>query len=130
MVLARAERKAPRQIAERIVAHIDTDPLLEGVEIAGPGFMNFRFHPAAWHQILPIVDEAGERYGWSQPNGKASASSSCLPTRRVPCTSGTLARGIQDAVARLLEAQGWDVTREYYVNDAGRQVDTLKRARR
>ena len=130
MVLARSERKAPRQIAERIVAHIDTDhALLEGVEIAGPGFMNFRFHPAAWHQILPIVDEAGERYGWSQPNGKSVCVEFVSANPTGPLHIGH-ARGAftGDAVARLLEAQGWDVTREYYVNDAGRQVDTLARS--
>jgi len=130
MILARVERKAPRQIAALIQAHIDTsDGLMDRVEIAGPGFMNFFFHPAAWHQVLPVVVAAGDRYGWQPSNERRVNVEFVSANPTGPLHIGH-ARGAftGDAVARLLEAQGWQVTREYYVNDAGRQVQTLARS--
>ena len=130
MILARVERKSPRQIASLIQTHIDSsDALLDRVEIAGPGFMNFFFHPAAWHQVLPLVARSGDRYGWKASHQQRVCVEFVSANPTGPLHIGH-ARGAftGDAVARLLESQGWQVTREYYVNDAGRQVDTLARS--
>jgi arginyl-tRNA synthetase len=127
--LARAERKAPRAIAEIIVAHLD-DPegLLAGIEIAGPGYLNFRFSPRFWAMCLAEVEEPG--YGLpSIGSGQRVLIEfvSANPTGPLHVGHG---RGavLGDSVARLLEATGYDVFREYYVNDAGKQIATLARS--
>ena len=124
--LARAERKAPRAIAETIVAHLeDPEGLLAGVEIAGPGYLNFRFSPRFWAPA------------WPRSSGPTTALPAFGDGRRVLIEfvsanpTGPLHVGhgrgavLGDAVARLLEATGYEVTREYYVNDAGKQIATL-----
>jgi arginyl-tRNA synthetase len=124
--LARAERQPPRAIAEAIVANIeDPDGLLAGVEIAGPGYLNFRFSPRFWQECLAEV----ERPGYGLPALGAGQRVlvefvSVNPTGPLHVGHG---RGavLGDAVARLLDAAGYDVTREYYVNDAGKQMATL-----
>ena len=127
--LARSERKAPQQIAEIIRGHID-DPegWLVGIEIAGPGYLNFRFSPQFWQTCLADV----ERPDYGLPTFGAGRRIliefvSANPTGPLHVGHG---RGavLGDALARLLEAAGFDVTREYYVNDAGKQVATLARS--
>lgn len=127
--LARGERKAPRAIAEAIIAHIeDPEGLLAGVEIAGPGYLNFRFSPRFWAQTLREI----ERPDFGRPNiggGRRVLVEfvSANPTGPLHVGHG---RGavLGDAVSRLLAFAGYDVTREYYVNDAGKQVATLARS--
>ena len=127
--LARAERKSPQAIAKAIVEHIeDPDGLLAGVEIAGPGYLNFRFSPRFWQACLTDV----ERPDYGAPalgGGKRVLIEfvSANPTGPLHVGHG---RGavLGDAVARLLRASGYDVTREYYVNDTGKQVATLARS--
>jgi arginyl-tRNA synthetase len=127
--LARAERRPPRAIAETIVAHIeDSDGLLADVEIAGPGYLNFRFSPRFWQTCLQDV----ERPDYGRPSLGAGQRVlvefiSANPTGPLHVGTG---RGavVGDVVARLLAAAGYDVTREYYVNDAGKQVATLARS--
>jgi arginyl-tRNA synthetase len=124
--LARPERKPPRAIAEAIVAHLeDPDGLLAGVEIAGPGYLNFRFSPRFWAACLTDV----ERPAYGLPalgRGQRVLVEfvSANPTGPLHVGHG---RGavLGDAVSRLLQAAGYEVTREYYVNDAGKQVVTL-----
>jgi arginyl-tRNA synthetase len=127
--LARPERKAPAAIAKAIVDHIeDPQGILAAVEIAGPGFINFRFSPRFWAQCLAEV----ERDDFAKPNvGQGTKILiefvSANPTGPLHVGHG---RGavLGDGVARLLAHAGFDVTREYYVNDAGKQVDTLARS--
>ncbi|HSP98119.1 MAG TPA: arginine--tRNA ligase [Candidatus Dormibacteraeota bacterium] len=127
--LARGERKAPRAIAEAIIAHLeDPEGLLAGVEIAGPGYLNFRFSPRFWAQTLRDI----ERPDFGRPNlggGRRVLVEfvSANPTGPLHVGHG---RGavLGDAVSRLLAFAGYDVTREYYVNDAGKQVATLARS--
>ena len=127
--LARPERKAPRAIAETIIAHIDDrDGLLANVEIAGPGYLNFRFSPRFWAEMLRET----ERSDFGRPaigGGRRVLIEfvSANPTGPLHVGHG---RGavLGDAVARLLDFAGYDVTREYYVNDAGNQVATLARS--
>src|SRR5512135_505723 len=128
MLLAREERKPPRGVAEAIVGHLDKDAsIFAAVEIAGPGFINFRVSDAAWRRVLLEIDEAGERYGTSgsgQGRKVQVEFVSANPTGPLHIGHGRGA-AIGDAVCRLLAASGWDVTREFYYNDAGQQIANL-----
>ena len=127
--LARPERKAPRAIAEAIIAHIeDPEGMLAGVEIAGPGYLNFRFSPRFWAQTLREIEQP--EFGRPNVGGGRRVLVefvSANPTGPLHVGHG---RGavLGDAVSRLLAFAGYDVTREYYVNDAGKQVETLARS--
>jgi arginyl-tRNA synthetase len=128
MLLARGEKKPPRAVADTIVRNIqDRDGILADVSIAGPGFINFRFAPGYWWGMLRECDAAGERYGESgigQGQRVQVEYVSANPTG--PLHVGH-ARGAVtgDALARLLAATGHAVEREYYVNDAGNQMEML-----
>ncbi|HEX9023425.1 MAG TPA: arginine--tRNA ligase [Geobacteraceae bacterium] len=128
MLLAREERKAPRVVAEAIVGHLDKDAsIFSAVEIAGPGFINFRVGDAAWRKVLLSIDDAGERYGTSGSGlGRKVQVEfvSANPTGPLHIGHGRGA-AIGDAICRLLAAIGWDVTREFYYNDAGQQIANL-----
>lgn len=126
--LARALKKSPRQIAEAIVERLDADSrLISSVEIAGPGFINFRFTPAFYHEQLEEVARLGESYGRSD-FGKGVRTNvefvSANPTGPLHPGHGRNA-AIGDTVARLLEWTGHEVTREYYFNNAGNQMQQL-----
>jgi len=127
MLLAKPARRKPRDIAEQLVAAITTDGQLQKVEIAGPGFINFFLGPEAWHSVIDDILEQGERYGRSDC-GKGSRIQvefvSANPTGPLHVGHGRGA-AYGAAVADLLEAIGYAVHREYYVNDAGRQMDIL-----
>ncbi len=131
LMLARPAGRPPRALADAIVAHLeDPEGWLAGTEIAGPGFINFRFTPAFWQMLLRAALAAGEAYGRSTVGaGKRVHVEfvSANPTGPLHIGHG---RGavIGDVTARLLEAVGHDVVREYYVNDAGRQIDVLGRS--
>jgi arginyl-tRNA synthetase len=130
LVLARAAGRPPRQVAEAIVAHLrDPDGWLAGTEIAGPGFINFRMAAPFWRMILREALAAGEAYGRAAaPSGRRLHMEfvSANPTGPLHVGHG---RGavLGDVTARLLEAAGHEVEREYYVNDHGRQMDVLGR---
>ena len=129
MVLSKAAGKAPRAIAEALLARLAKLPEVRDVTIAGPGFLNWRLDPAVWRAELATLLREGEAYG-SSDLGKGVKVNveyvSANPTG--PLTVGH-ARGavVGDALASLLAKAGYDVTREYYINDAGAQVDTLAR---
>ncbi|MFN8627108.1 MAG: arginine--tRNA ligase [Candidatus Binatia bacterium] len=123
MALARRERKAPRAIAEAIVGHIaDADGLLAATDIAGPGYINFHFSPRFWAQCLTEIESAD--YG-PAPFGAGTKVLvefvSANPTGPLTVGHGRNAV-LGDAIARLLEATGHQVVREYYFNNAGRQM--------
>jgi len=130
MVLAKAAGKKPRELAERIVPLLASDPFVDKVEIAGPGFINLTLARAFWPSVLRMVLEQGESYGRSAI-GKGEAVNieyvSANPTgpMHVGHTRGAV---FGDALANLLAFAGFAVTREYYVNDAGAQVDILARS--
>jgi arginyl-tRNA synthetase len=130
MVLAKAAGASPRALAERIVPLIASDPHIDKVEIAGPGFINLTLASAFWPSVLRMVLEQGASYGRSAI-GKGEAVNveyvSANPTG--PMHVGHCRGAVfGDALANLLDFTGFAVTREYYVNDAGAQVDALARS--
>ena len=127
MGLAKPARQAPRQIAEAIISALPESPLVAATEIAGPGFINFRLTAEAHQRELTAVLDAGPAYGRAARTGGEPLIVefvSANPTGPLHVGHGRHA-AYGDSVANLLDAAGHDVHREYYVNDAGRQMDIL-----
>lgn len=127
MTLTKAARRNPREIAQAIVDELGDDARIDKVEIAGPGFINFFLAAATFRATIDDVLDAGGAYGRSQ----AGAGHKILiefvsanPTGPLHVGHGRGA-AVGDCLARLYEAVGWDVTREFYYNDAGVQIDNL-----
>jgi len=131
MVLASAVRRKPRDIARALVDHLeDAEGWIEKIEIAGPGFINFFMKGEVWAALLREVDDLGDRYGLSDLGGGKRVQVefvSANPTGPLHIGHG---RGavIGDVLANLLTATGHRVSREYYINDAGNQMNTLGRS--
>jgi arginyl-tRNA synthetase len=126
--LAREARMSPRTIAEAILAHLDDrDHVLASAEVAGPGFLNFSFTPNFWWARLAEAEAAGDRYGLSMENEGRRVSVefvSANPTGPLTVGHGRNAV-LGDGIVRVLEATGAAVHREYYFNNAGRQMTLL-----
>lgn len=130
MVLAKPANMQPRAIAEALAARLMADPRVAGADVAGPGFLNLRLDPALWHTLVRATLVAGTDYGRSTLGQGLKVNVefvSANPTgpMHVGHTRGAV---FGDALARLLSFAGWDVTREYYINDGGAQVDVLARS--
>ncbi|MDZ7317033.1 MAG: arginine--tRNA ligase [candidate division KSB1 bacterium] len=128
MALAKPLRKPPRVLAEEIVSRLQPDPFyIEKIEIAGPGFINFYLAPSCLQQaVLEIVRE-GEAYGQSRHGRRKRLQLefvSANPTGPLNIVSARAA-AVGDVLTNLLNACGYDAKREYYVNDAGRQIELL-----
>ena len=131
MMLAKPEGKPPRQIAQAIAdALVDDAGVISKVDIAGPGFLNFTLSDAVVQKTVRTVLQAGERWGRQPPKSGKKVMVEFVPANPTGPLHLGHARGafMGDAVARLLDAAGHDVTREFYVNDAGKQVETLGRS--
>jgi arginyl-tRNA synthetase len=131
MMLQKAEGKPPRQIAEAIVKGlVDTDRVVAKIDIAGPGFLNLTLNDAVIQRVARDVLVAGAQWGRRArgPHSKKVMVEFVSANPTGPVHIGH-ARGafMGDALARLLDAAGHDVTREFYINDFGKQVDTLGR---
>ena len=127
LTLAKVARRKPRELAEALVAALPESDQVDRVEIAGPGFINFHLSPAAWYAVVGTVLEAGDAYGRSELGGGRPVQVefvSANPTGPLHVGHGRGA-AYGATVADLLEAVGYRVHREYYVNDAGRQMDIL-----
>lgn len=125
--LAKAAKKNPRQLAEALLAALPSHADVVKVEIAGPGFINFHLAPAAWQGVVREVLAQGEAYGRSQQGGGQRAIVefvSANPTGPLHVGHGRHA-AFGATLANLLAAAGWQVHREYYINDAGRQMEIL-----
>ncbi len=131
MTLASLQRRNPRAIAEQIVSHLD-DPekIIERVEIAGPGFINFFIRKDFWTRLLRDADRLKEQYGTSSIGAGAKVQVEFVSANPTGPLHIGHARGAVtgDAIARILEASGYSVSREYYINDAGNQMDMLGRS--
>ena len=130
MVLNKAFGKPPRALAEVLAARLRLNPEIEQIDIAGPGFINLKLKPAVWPRVLNAVLAEGEAYGQSRIGGGKKANVeyvSANPTG--PLHVGHVRGAVfGDALAQLLVESGYEVTREYYINDAGAQVDVLARS--
>ncbi len=127
MILAKAAHRKPRELAELIVAALPASAYLQRVEIAGPGFINFFLAPTAYHEVIKEILDTGEAFGRSsQGVGRRVQVEfvSANPTGPLHVGHGRGA-AFGATVANLLEAMGFQVHREYYVNDAGRQMNIL-----
>lgn len=130
MVLAKPLGLKPRDLADRLVGELQKDPEVTEASVAGPGFINLRVAPVIWEQVLASILKAGLRYGEPEGSGGAKVNVeyvSANPTG--PMHVGHI-RGavVGDALANLLAFAGNDVVKEYYINDAGSQIDTLARS--
>jgi len=130
MVLAKDAKAKPRDLAETIAARLGADPLVARVDVAGPGFINLTLKPEAWFGALRIVLHEGAGYGRSavgageKVNVEYVSANPTGPMHVGHCRGAVFG----DALAGLLTFAGYDVTREYYINDAGAQVDVLARS--
>jgi len=127
LLLGKAAGADPRQLAADLIGALPASDCVEKVEIAGPGFINFFVSRAAWRQVIGDIRAAGAAYGNSAIGGGRTVLVefvSVNPTGPLHVGHGRGA-AYGDSVARLLSAAGYRVQREYYINDAGRQMDIL-----
>ncbi|MEO1238647.1 MAG: arginine--tRNA ligase [Pseudomonadota bacterium] len=130
MVLAKPAQMNPRELATAIAESLTSDARITSADVAGPGFINLRLDPAVWHDIVAEAIDAGAAYGHSGIGAGVKVNVefvSANPTGplHVGHTRGAV---FGDALARLLAYAGYEVTREYYINDGGAQVDVLARS--
>jgi arginyl-tRNA synthetase len=130
MVLAKEAKAKPRDLAEAIAARLREDALIAKVDIAGPGFINLTLKPQAWADALRTVLQEGEAYGRATASAVAKVNVEYVSANPTGPMHVGHCRGavFGDALANLLAFAGRDVTREYYINDAGAQVDVLGRS--
>jgi arginyl-tRNA synthetase len=130
MVLSKAARRKPRDIAEALLSRLKANPdVVEGA-VAGPGFINLRLRDSFWRERLRDCLEAGLAYGDSRMGNGHRINVEYVSANPTGPLHVAHARGavVGDALANLLLKAGYDVTKEYYINDAGAQVDTLGRS--
>ena len=130
MVLAKPAGIAPKALAEKLAARLAKLPDVTGVEIAGPGFINMRLADSYWQARIPDVLAAGTDYGSSTVGAGRRVNVEYVSANPTGPLHVAHARGavVGDALASLLAKAGYDVTREYYINDAGAQVDIFARS--
>jgi arginyl-tRNA synthetase len=130
MVLAKEAKAKPRDLAEAIATKLRADDLIASVEVAGPGFINLTLRPSAWSDAFRTVLREGAAYGQSpmgageKVNVEYVSANPTGPMHVGHCRGAVFG----DALCSLLDFAGYDVTREYYINDAGAQVDVLARS--
>jgi len=130
MVLAKQARMKPRDIAEKLAEKLKAQPDIETAEVAGAGFLNMRFAPSFWQAVVAAILKQGAAYGRvdlgrsERVNVEYVSANPTGPMHVGHCRGAVFG----DALANLLAFVGYDVTREYYINDAGAQVDMLARS--
>src|SRR6266481_966776 len=130
MVLAKEAKVKPRELADQIAAKLHADELIASVDVAGPGFINLTLKPKAWANELCTLLREGAAYGRSaigtgeKVNVEYVSANPTGPMHVGHCRGAVFG----DALASLLTFAGYDVAREYYINDAGAQVDVLARS--
>ena len=128
--LAKKTGSAPRDLAQALADTLAQDPGIESAEIAGPGFLNIRLDSGAQGSLVATVLEKGERYGYGDAMDGRRVNLefvSANPTGPIHL-GGTRWAAVGDALGRVLEASGAEVTREYYFNDHGAQIDRFSRS--
>src|SRR5438876_5750701 len=130
MVLAREAKARPRDLAEQVAAKLRADELIASVDVAGPGFINLTLKPKAWANELRTLLREGTSYGrraigaGEKVNVEYVSANPTGPMHVGHCRGAVFG----DALANLLQFAGFNVSREYYINDAGAQVDVLARS--
>src|SRR5512135_3690542 len=130
MVLAKEAKTKPRDLAEKIAERLRAEDVIASVDVAGPGFINLTLKAAVWTDTLRAILRAGNAYGQSaigageKVNVEYVSANPTGPMHVGHCRGAVFG----DALASLLQFTGHDVTREYYINDAGAQVDVLARS--
>ncbi len=131
MMLARAAKSAPRAIAENIVANLKADQLgATKIEIAGPGFINFYLDKSYLYNVMAEIEEEKEAYGnVNVADGKKVVVEFVSANPTGPMHMGNARGGaLGDTLSNVLSRAGWDVTKEFYINDAGAQIDKFGRS--
>ena len=130
MVLAKPAKMKPRDIADALAAKLVSDPEIAKTEVAGPGFLNITFKPIVWQRVVRGIRSAGAAYGRTDlghgecVNVEYVSANPTGPMHVGHCRGAVFG----DALASLLQFTGYDVTREYYINDAGGQVNVLAKS--
>jgi arginyl-tRNA synthetase len=129
MVLAKAAGKPPRAIAELLKPKLEQSKIISGVDIAGPGFINLRLSPVIWQKEVGVILSEGLAYGESKTGQGVKVNIEFVSANPTGPMHAGHVRGavIGDTLVRLMRKAGYDVTGEYYFNDAGAQVDVLAR---
>ncbi|HVI20758.1 MAG TPA: arginine--tRNA ligase, partial [Bacillus sp. (in: firmicutes)] len=128
MQLTRVAKKAPKMIAEELVAHFDnTKASIEKIEIAGPGFINFYMNNSYLTDLIPVVLESGDKYGETAVGSQQKVQVEFVSANPTGDLHLGHARGaaVGDSLCNILAKAGYDVSREYYINDAGNQINNL-----
>ncbi|WP_449538102.1 arginine--tRNA ligase [Ferdinandcohnia sp. Marseille-Q9671] len=131
MQLARVAKKAPRMIAEDIVANFDKSKAsIEKIEIAGPGFINFYMNNTYLTDLVPAILEAGDKYGETTVGNNQKLQVEFVSANPTGDLHLGHARGaaVGDSLSNILQKAGYDVSREYYINDAGNQINNLAKS--
>ncbi|MFB5679231.1 arginine--tRNA ligase [Paenibacillus terreus] len=131
MQLTRIAKKNPRQIAEQIIEHMDlASASIEGAEIAGPGFINFRLNKSYLYPVIGRVLEQGDDYGRTQDGAGKKVQVEFVSANPTGSLHLGHARGaaVGDSLCNVLDFAGYQVTREYYINDAGNQIYNMSRS--
>jgi arginyl-tRNA synthetase len=130
MVLARPAGQNPRALAERIAGELSGDPDIAEVSIAGPGFVNIRLSDGFWQHYLSTILDSADRFGSSDFGGGLNVNVEYVSANPTGPMHVGHCRGavVGDALANILAFAGYDVTKEYYINDAGVQIDMVARS--
>ena len=130
MVLSKPAGKAPRAIADALAVRLAAHADIASAEAAGPGFINMRLAPAFWPRVMEAALEQGEAFGRSTMGAKAKVNVEYVSANPTGPLHVGHCRGavFGDALANLLQTAGFDVSREYYINDAGGQIEVLARS--
>ncbi|MGY6632626.1 MAG: arginine--tRNA ligase [Alkalilacustris sp.] len=130
MVLAKPAGQPPRSIASALAEQLQADDRIATVEVAGPGFLNLRLAPTVWQGLVGTVLQTGPAFGRSEMGRGRRVNVEFVSANPTGPMHVAHARGavVGDALARLLDFAGHEVTREYYINDGGAQVDVLARS--
>jgi len=131
IILASQAKKPPREIGEIIIRHMDTSGTwIKDMEVAGPGFINFTLKPGWLYQVLEVVERGDKRYGRSNMGMGKKVQVEFVSANPTGLLHMGNARGaaLGDTIANVLEAAGWEVTREFYINDAGNQIENFAKS--
>ena len=130
MVLAKPAAMQPRAIAEALAARLIADPRVASADVAGPGFLNLRLATSLWQDLIKMALTQGADFGRANVGAGRKVNVEFVSANPTGPMHVGHVRGavVGDALARLLAFSGWDVTREYYINDGGAQVDVLARS--